>query len=59
MAVKAHFSGAKRGRDLREALRLVSLSEATLDAIETQVEGREVDIAKALTCALPEGGEPQ
>ena len=45
--IKAHFSGAKRGRDLREALRTVSLSEATLDAIEEQVKGREADIARA------------
>jgi len=47
MAIQAHFSGAKRGRDLREALRAVSLSERTLNAIEAQVKGREADIAKA------------
>jgi predicted CopG family antitoxin len=47
--IKAHFSGAKRGRDLREALRAVSLSEATLDAIEAQVKGREADSSPSVT----------
>ena len=45
--IKEHFSGAKRGRDLRAALREASLSEETLDAIETQIKNRQAHIAKA------------
>jgi predicted CopG family antitoxin len=45
--IKAHFSGAKRGRDLRAALREASLSEETLDAIEAQIKNRQAHIAKA------------
>ncbi|HKH45647.1 MAG TPA: antitoxin VapB family protein [Thermoanaerobaculia bacterium] len=45
--VKEHFSGGKKGRDLMVALREVSLSEETLDAIEAQVKRREASIAKA------------
>jgi predicted CopG family antitoxin len=45
--VKEHFSGAKKGRDLIAALREVSLSEETLDAIEAQVKKRGASIAKA------------
>jgi predicted CopG family antitoxin len=45
--VKEHFSGAKKGRDLAEVLREVSLSEETLDAVEAQVKRRGADLAKA------------
>lgn len=45
--IKEHFSGAKRGRDLKAALREVSLSEETLDAIEAQVRNRAAHVAKA------------
>lgn len=45
--IKKHFSGAKRGSDLRNALREVTVSEATLDAIEAQVKSREAQLAKA------------
>lgn len=45
--IKEHFSGATRGKDLRAVLLTVSLSEATLDAIEEQVKGREANAAKA------------
>ena len=45
--IKEHFSGAKRGRDLKEALRGLSISEETLDAIEAQVKGRAAHRAKA------------
>lgn len=45
--IKEHFSGAKKGRDLKAALRGISLSEDTLDAIEEQVKRRQSDTAKA------------
>jgi predicted CopG family antitoxin len=45
--IKGHFSGAKRGKDLRAALNEVSLSEATLDTIEAQVKSRGSHLAKA------------
>lgn len=44
--IKEHFSGAKKGRDLKAALRGISISENTLDAIEEQVKRRQSDIAK-------------
>jgi predicted CopG family antitoxin len=45
--IKEHFSGARRGRDLRAALQEASLSEEALDAIEAQIENRRAHIAKA------------
>lgn len=45
--IKEHFSGAKKGRDLKAALRGISVSENTLDAIEEQVTRRQSNIAKA------------
>lgn len=45
--IKEHFSGARKGRDLRSALRGLSVSEETLDAIEAQVKRREANTAKA------------
>lgn len=45
--IKEHFSGAKRGRDLKAALRSVAISDKTLDAIEAQVKRREADVAEA------------
>lgn len=45
--IKEHFSGAKRGRDLKAALREVSLSEEALDAIEAQIKNRGAYTAKA------------
>jgi len=45
--IKEHFSGGKKGRDLKAALRGISISEATLDAIEAQVKRRDADLAKA------------
>lgn len=45
--IKEHFAGGKKGRDLKAALRGISLSEATLDAIEAQVKRRDADVTKA------------
>jgi predicted CopG family antitoxin len=45
--IKEHFSDRKTGALLKAALREAEISEATLDAIETQVKSREVDLAKA------------
>ena len=45
--IKAHFAGAKTGRDLKAALRDVQISEATLEAVEAQVRGREDHPARA------------
>jgi predicted CopG family antitoxin len=45
--IKEHFSGAKKGRDLQAALREISVSDATLDAIDELVEARERNPAQA------------
>jgi predicted CopG family antitoxin len=45
--IKEHFSGARRGRDLKAALQEASLSEEALDAIEAQIKNRQTHIAKA------------
>jgi len=45
--IKEQFRANRTGRDLRSALEEVSLSEATLDAIEDQVRSRGNQPAKA------------
>jgi hypothetical protein len=40
-------SGPKKGRNLKEVLRSVSLLDSTLDAIEEQVRNREASLARA------------
>jgi predicted CopG family antitoxin len=45
--IKEHFAGHKTGRDLRAVLGEVHLSDATLDAVDAQVQSRESQVAKA------------
>lgn len=45
--IKEHFPGEKKGRDLQAALREISVSDATLDAIDELVEARERNPAQA------------
>ena len=45
--IKEHFAGNKTGRDLKAALEEARVSEATLDAIEAQVQARAAHPAKA------------